>query len=132
MLNNETHLKFRKIEKVKRIIERERKRTNSYLDRATSFKPYSSSFDIEFKEKIRNKFKRQCFICGLPEELNGRKLSIHHINYSQNCSCGNSECNFIPLCNLCHLRTNSNRKFWEKLLTACYEDPYMMMYFSDI
>lgn len=94
-----------------------------------SFKPYCSKFNEEFKEKIRDQFGRQCFICGLSEELNGKKLPVHHINYNKDCLCGDSKCYFVPLCNSCHSRTNNNRRFWEKLLIVCYEDPYMMEYF---
>lgn len=94
------------------------------------FLSYCQKFNKKFKEKIRDKFNRECFICGLSEELNGRKLPIHHINYNKNCLCDDSKCYFVPLCTSCHMRTNSNRKFWEKLLTTCCEDLHMLEYFN--
>lgn len=95
-----------------------------------SYEPYCPLFNERFKEEIREKYNRQCFICGLLEELNGNKLSIHHLNYNKNCLCDDSKCYFVPLCNSCHIRTNYNREFWEKLLTNCYKDPVMSEYFS--
>ena len=95
-----------------------------------SFLPYCEKFNGEFKEKVREKFNRECFICGLSEEQNGRKLCVHHVNYNKNCLCDDSKCYFIPLCISCHCKTNYNREFWEKLLTDCCEDPQMKEYFS--
>ena len=96
-----------------------------------SYLPYCSKFNEEFKEKTREKFNRQCFVCGLSEELNNRKLSVHHINYNKDCLCNNSKCYFVPLCDSCHIKTNSNRQFWERLLTNCCEDSEMMRYFNN-
>ena len=96
-----------------------------------SFEPYCLKFNNRFKEKIRNQFGRQCFICGMSEEQNNRKLCVHHVNYNKDCLCNDIKCYFVPLCNTCHIRTNSNRQFWEKLLTDCCEDDYMMIYFDD-
>lgn len=95
-----------------------------------SFLPYCQKFNEKFKESIREEFNRECFICGLSEELNERKLPVHHINYNKNCLCDDSKCYFIPLCNSCHSITNYNREFWEKLLTDCCEDPYTLAYFG--
>lgn len=96
-----------------------------------SFAPYCSLFNEKFKESIRDEFNRECFICGLSEELSGKKLNIHHLNYNKNCLCDSSECYFVPLCDSCHGRTNFNRGFWEKLLTTSYKDSYMAEYFLD-
>lgn len=93
--------------------------------------PYCSKFNGVFKEKIRGEFNRECFICGLSEELNGKKLPIHHVNYNKDCLCDDSFCYFVPLCNSCHSRTNNNREFWEKLLTNCCEDQEMKKYFDN-
>ena len=95
-----------------------------------SYEPYCQKFNEEFKEKIREQYGRQCFICGMTEEQNGRKLCIHHINYDKNCLCNESKCYFVPLCMSCHGKTNNNRWFWERLLTACCEDEYMALYFD--
>ena len=96
-----------------------------------SFLPYCEKFNNKFKKSIREKFNRECFICGITEEKNGKKLCIHHVNYDKDCLCNNLKCYFIPLCISCHTRTNFNREFWEKLLTTCCQDQEMSKYFTD-
>jgi len=78
-----------------------------------SFEPYCVKFNNNFKESIRNKFNRICFICGKTEELNGQRLSIHHISYDKTCLCENMDCKFVPLCVSCHSKTNHNRDYYE-------------------
>lgn len=87
-----------------------------------SYLPYCYKFNNRFKEKIRDKFNRKCFICGRAEKENGRKLNVHHVNYNKDCLCDDSKCYFVPLCNACHARTNQNREFWEMFLTKCCEE----------
>ena len=96
-----------------------------------SFDPYCSKFNNQFKEKIRDEFNRECFICGKSEEQNRRKLCVHHVNYNKDCLCGNFKCFFVPLCSCCHTRTNQNRDFWGKLLTICCQDQEMSKYFTN-
>jgi hypothetical protein len=75
--------------------------------------PYPKEFSNGFKEKIRNKFNRKCFICGIDEDDCKFKLSVHHIDYNKdNCD----EDNLVPLCRHCHSKTNSNRTYWEKVI----------------
>lgn len=57
----------------------------------SSFDPYCAKFNEEFKEYIRVKFDRKCFLCENPEEENGRRLSVHHVNYDKNCGCAETE-----------------------------------------
>ena len=81
-----------------------------------SFEPYCPKFNEAFKESIREQFERTCFLCPTTEEENGRKLSVHHVNYNKDCLCDDSECGFVPLCMSCHLQTNYNRDYWENLI----------------
>lgn len=81
-----------------------------------SFEPYCTKFNNVFKESIREKFERVCFLCPTTEEENGQKLSVHHVNYNKDCLCDDSDCEFVPLCRRCHSKTNSNRHYWEKLI----------------
>lgn len=79
----------------------------------SSLKGYPEEFSNGFKEKIRNKFNRKCFICGIDEDDCKFKLSVHHIDYNKdNCD----EDNLVPLCRHCHSKTNSNRTYWEKVI----------------
>lgn len=82
----------------------------------TSFEPYCPKFNEIFKESIREKFGRVCFLCPTTEEENGRKLCVHHVNYNKDCLCDDSDCEFVPLCNKCHTKTNHNREHWESLI----------------
>ena len=80
-----------------------------------SFEPYCQKFNNEFKEYIRDKFGRLCFLCSKTEEENGKRLSVHHVNYNKSCGCDDDEtCQFVPLCVSCNSKVNKNREMWEK------------------
>ena len=81
-----------------------------------SFEPYCVKFNDKFKEQIRDKFGRVCFLCGKSEEENGVKLSVHHVNYDKKCLCNDIKCEFVPLCISCHMKTNHNREYYEALI----------------
>jgi len=85
-----------------------------------SFEPYCPLFSEQFKEKIRNVFGRVCFLCGVVEEDNCRKLCVHHVNYDKRCIC-DSKCDFVPLCHRCHSKTNYDRGYWQTLITEMLE-----------
>lgn len=91
-----------------------------------SYGKYCSKFNNEFKEMIRDRYGRRCFVCDKTEELNGRRLDVHHVNYEKACMCEDFECDFVPLCARCHRRTNTNRSFWERTITYAlqYYDEY--------
>ncbi len=79
-----------------------------------SFEPYSIDWDKKLKDSIRKRDGYKCKICGIGQKnLTGKtkKLSVHHIDYNKkNCSPDN----LITLCNSCHVRTNTNRKYWSQ------------------
>ena len=80
-----------------------------------SFLPYCSKFNFSFKEYIRDKFGRVCFLCPTTEMENGRRLSVHHVNYNKDCGCDDDEtCQFVPLCISCNSKVNFNCEIWEK------------------
>ena len=74
-----------------------------------SFEPYGIEFNNQLREQIRERDNHICQLCSLPQ--NGRKLAIHHIDYDKH---NNDSDNLIALCNICHVRTNTNREYWEK------------------
>ena len=76
-----------------------------------SFEPYSYKFNKYLKEKIRNRDNRICQNCGKTEIENGKKLTVHHIDYNkQNCD----ESNLITLCISCNGKANKNRNYWKE------------------
>jgi endogenous inhibitor of DNA gyrase (YacG/DUF329 family) len=88
-----------------------------------SYAPYCHKFNAEFKEYIRTKFGRVCFLCGKTEVENRKRLSVHHVNYNKNCGCAETEedkkaddnsCQFVPLCVSCNSKVNGNRDLWER------------------
>lgn len=82
-----------------------------------SFEPYCHKFNENVKELIREKYNRMCVMCGKSEEKNGKKLSVHHINYNKQQGCDGHEWKLLPLCVSCHMKTNYNREAWsEKLM----------------
>jgi len=90
---------------------------------------YCYKFNFDFKEIIRNRFNRLCFLCGMTEEENMRKHNVHHVNYDKDCLC-NSSCEFVPLCDKCHGKTGSKykRQYWEDLIMChLYPDRIIMV-----
>ena len=65
--------------------------------------------DREYKNFIRRRDGYTCRICGGINTIEGKKLSVHHINYNKQ-DCRPS--NLISLCVSCHGKTNTNRKYW--------------------
>ncbi len=88
-----------------------------------SFEPYCPKFNNEFKERVRDFWGRRCGICG--EKENGRKLSVHHVNYNKMVCCDDTPPLFIPTCEVCHGKTNHRREAWEHNLTE-----YIMIWFD--
>ena len=76
-----------------------------------SFEPYGLEFDVYLKEVIINRDRRKCQMCGKTELENGRKLSVHHIDYNK---LNNDPKNLITLCISCHGKTTTNRDYWIK------------------
>jgi hypothetical protein len=93
-----------------------------------TFKPptYCDKWDEPFRERVRNFFNRTCTLCGKIEADNIRektgkpmKMSVHHVNYKKEACCDeNIPKLFVCLCHKCHMKTNSNRRYWKILFTA--------------
>jgi hypothetical protein len=81
-----------------------------------SFESYCFKFNERFKEYIREKFNRKCFICGKTEEENKRRLCVHHVDYNKNSICNGKEWAFVSLCTYHHNKTNFDRWYWFNLL----------------
>lgn len=126
ILSNETRRKISDGNKGKKLTQEHKQKIGdahrgekSYMWKGgVSFEPYCPKFNNIFKEKIRDKFDRKCFLCGLNELDNNKKLSIHHVQYNKNCGCDDAlRCDYVPLCVSCHSKTNHNRNKWEKSIS---------------
>lgn len=82
-----------------------------------SFEPYCTKFNNALKEEIRDKFGRKCFLCPKTEEDEGRKLSVHHVDYNKEQGCNGVRWLLVPLCRSCNTKVNHNRDYWQDLIT---------------
>lgn len=75
---------------------------------------YPKIWTNKLKESIRLRDNYICQECGIhQDDLEGwnKKLDVHHIDYNkENCDPDN----LISLCKKCHMKTNSNRKYWKE------------------
>ena len=91
-----------------------------------SYEPYCEKFNNAFKDAVRDRFDRLCFICDMDEEENGQRLSVHHVSYDKECMCNGVECEFVPLCIRCHAMTNGGRELWERfIINTLYYEGYI-------
>lgn len=76
----------------------------------TSFEPYCPKFNYEKKEEIRNRDNRVCQLCGKSELLEGRKLSVHHIDSDKMQGCNGKQWGLVALCRSCNSKTDTAEK----------------------
>ena len=82
-----------------------------------SYEPYCNKFSWKIREQIREKYDRQCFLCGKPENKGKPKLDVHHIDYNKMQGCDEHEWKLVPLCHVCHGKTSrGDKKYWENLI----------------
>jgi predicted transcriptional regulator len=83
-----------------------------------TYEPYCYKFNEDLKERVRDFFERECFLCGAGEIEKAH--SVHHIDYNKMACCdGDNEALLVPLCEACHNRTSpltKDRSFWERML----------------
>lgn len=80
-----------------------------------SFEPYGIEFNRELKERIRKRDNYICQMLDCNSIQNGRKFPIHHTDYNKR---NNEDWNLITLCHSCHIKTNTNREYWENYFKA--------------
>lgn len=70
--------------------------------------PYCSNFNESCRESNRQKYNRECFICGKPEKENitktgkQKKLSVHHVDMNKDQGCNDHQWKLVPVCIGCH------------------------------
>jgi hypothetical protein len=63
-------------------------------------------------------------ICGKDETVNGKCLSIHHVEYNKAACCDGKPVQFAALCHSCHSKTNHDRSRWEAMLHRIIDEIY--------
>ena len=69
---------------------------------------YCEKFDDACRERIRDKYDHECFVCGKNEKENiaksgkQRKLAVHHIDMNKDQGCNGVDWKLAPLCMCCH------------------------------
>lgn len=77
---------------------------------------YCPKFNEECRESNREKYDRQCFLCGLSEDENitssglQKRLAVHHVDLNKNQGCDGIQWKLIPLCMHCHSMVHT--KVW--------------------
>lgn len=74
----------------------------------SSMGEYGPEFTRELKDYIKESYDHRCQICDTTDT----DLDVHHIDYDKT---NNSTKNLIPLCKVCHGKTNYNRDKWQKI-----------------
>ena len=69
---------------------------------------YGPEFTKELKEAVKESYNYSCRLC----KVSGTDLDIHHIDYDK---LNNSRSNLVPLCKVCHGKTNYDRFKWQTL-----------------
>lgn len=91
---------------------------------------YCNKFNEKLKKTVRDKYDNCDFMSGLPDSIcnNGRKLDVHHVDYSKQQGCNGENFRLVPLSRANHSKTNHNRFFWNMLFIyalGCWDDYYI-------
>ena len=75
------------------------------------YRGYPKEFDNELRERIRQRDKDTCQLCG--ELQTSRNLDVHHINKDKY---NNDFSNLITLCSRCHSKVHVKKYYKRKLI----------------
>jgi hypothetical protein len=106
------HGTFVHTELTKKILSEKLKGSRNANWRGGCYEPYSPEWNEILRSQIRDRDDHLCQMpaCYLPE--NGRKHSVHHIDYDKKNS---HSVNLIALCLGHNVKVNSNREHWTEL-----------------
>ena len=88
--------------------------------------PYCPAFNEKCKESNREKYNRECFICGLSESENiestdkQKKLSVHHIDMRKDQGCDGTDWKLVPVCIHCHRSLHT--ELWKSRIVYLLND----------
>ena len=76
---------------------------------------YGWDWTQTLRKAIRERDGFRCQVCGKEYHPNGRKLSVHHIDYDK---MNNNPKNLITLCTSCHVKTTAgNHDKWKRFFS---------------
>ena len=107
-----------------KIGDQHRGEKNPWWKGGISFEPYCPKFTLSFKERVRAFFGYRCVECGAHQHTLEKSLSIHHVTFNKETCCDNTIPLFVPLCQSCHTKTNTNRIFWQYWFTEMVNHLY--------
>lgn len=87
---------------------------HKYCEECTDIIMYCWKFNEKCRENNREKYDRECYMCGLLEEENidkngdQRKLSVHHADMDKMQGCDDIKWKLVPVCMDCHGKLHSN------------------------
>ena len=81
---------------------------------------YCPKFNEACRESNREKYGRECFICGKSEEDNIRKLSVHHVDMKKSQGCDGVRWKLVPVCMHCHGMLHT--ELWESRIIYLLND----------
>jgi len=76
-----------------------------------AFEPYGYEFNTKYKQQIKEAYGFTCQLCNVETSI----LDIHHIDYDKQ---NNIWTNLLPLCKVCHGKTNYDRETWVPICQA--------------
>ena len=79
-------------------------------DLNTQKKPNAKYPNPKWVREIRNRDERKCIICGKCEIINGRRMSIHHIDGDKMQGCNGAKWRLCALCHSCNSRPDTIEK----------------------
>ena len=78
-----------------------------YLEHKGMSDKYCEKFNDIVREQCRAKYGYKCFLCGMEQRDNNKRLNVHHVDLNKNQGCDNIEFNLVPLCNHCHSKVHT-------------------------
>ena len=62
--------------------------------------------------------------CGKTIQENGKRLTVHHVNYDKMMCCNDVKPLFASICGSCNSKANGDRQYWEEYYTKIINDKY--------
>lgn len=85
---------------------------------------YCEKWTPELRERVRAMFGYICVECKIPQTKITALLSVHHVYYNKKMCCDTTPRALVPLCKVCHSKTQSNKKYWSNHFQEIIDNQY--------